>query len=304
MGSQSGRVWLTAGANTGGTGNLWKVIANPTDLDSSNADALAFGAPTTANGQPDNFIYAGTADGNVFVTYIGGGYNGSSKWANISTGIAGNGPIEEIVTDTKPESSDAYAVTPNGVYYMPNSVISSTNPTPTWVKISNLTGATTTLSTGSRRQPDHQHDHEGDLECRLPGDSVRCDGRHGAIRGDQCDRHHLDGCPWLQRHGSGRGHRRSGRHPANELCCLACRDQCSIPIPSTTLTTSGGINATATTITVASNAGFPTTTPFVVTIGSEQVDVTNVAGTTWTIVRGLQRDHGSDARGRRYHYRA
>jgi hypothetical protein len=47
------------------------------------------------------------------------------------------------------------------------------------------------------------------------------------------------------------------------------------------------INATQTSVTVASSAGFPST-PFNVTVGGtgETMTVTNVLGTTWTVVRG------------------
>ncbi len=56
-------------------------------------------------------------------------------------------------------------------------------------------------------------------------------------------------------------------------------------------TTTGALTSIATTMTVASNANFPTTnvpfTPFVVQIDNEQILVTGVSGLTWTITRGV-----------------
>jgi hypothetical protein len=55
---------------------------------------------------------------------------------------------------------------------------------------------------------------------------------------------------------------------------------------TTTLSGNGGsISSGATSAIVASSTGFPST-PFLVKIGTEDVKVTNVSGTTWTIVRG------------------
>jgi len=64
-----------------------------------------------------------------------------------------------------------------------------------------------------------------------------------------------------------------------------------IPAASTTL--NGGISAADLSVTVASSAGFPASGPFNVVIGSvnggyEILKVTNVAGNTWTVVRGQQ----------------
>jgi hypothetical protein len=47
----------------------------------------------------------------------------------------------------------------------------------------------------------------------------------------------------------------------------------------------GGISSTATQMTVDSSVGFPPA-PFVVSVGVEQIDVTNVTGTVWTVLRG------------------
>jgi hypothetical protein len=53
-----------------------------------------------------------------------------------------------------------------------------------------------------------------------------------------------------------------------------------------TTTLSAAITSSATSLTVASDAGFPTTAPFTVTIGTEDLTVTAVSGTTWTVTRG------------------
>ena len=52
-------------------------------------------------------------------------------------------------------------------------------------------------------------------------------------------------------------------------------------------TLAAAINATATSITVASPIGFPVTTPFKIRIENEVFRVTAVAGNTWTVVRGV-----------------
>ncbi len=60
--------------------------------------------------------------------------------------------------------------------------------------------------------------------------------------------------------------------------------------PATTALTAAITNPAATTLTVASNAGFPLASaavPFVVTIDNEQIRVINSAGNTWTVVRGV-----------------
>ena len=56
--------------------------------------------------------------------------------------------------------------------------------------------------------------------------------------------------------------------------------------PATTL--SGPVTSTtATVVTVASPAGFPTLPPFRIKVGSEAMLVTKMNGTTWTVIRGI-----------------
>jgi YD repeat-containing protein len=55
----------------------------------------------------------------------------------------------------------------------------------------------------------------------------------------------------------------------------------------TTTKLNAALGATDTSLTVASAAGFPTTGPFNVQVGGEQMTVTAVAGNTWTVTRGV-----------------
>ena len=108
--------------------------------------ALAYGAPDPTApagvGNLGNFIYVGTGKGQIFVTQDGGGSGTSNNWLNISNGLDGS-PVQQIITDPTRGSHDAYAVTDEGVYFIANSIPSSTNPTPTWV---NITGNLKTLA--------------------------------------------------------------------------------------------------------------------------------------------------------------
>jgi subtilisin-like proprotein convertase family protein len=133
--SAAGRIFRTSGPLTG-TGIQWFVIGNPTDLDGTYAPALAFGAPNpSVPNVLDDFIYAGTTGGHVFVTFSGGGFNGSTQWKNISAGLDGS-PVQQIVTDPKRGTHDAFAVTEKGVYFMADS--SAANPV--WVKLNDTAG--------------------------------------------------------------------------------------------------------------------------------------------------------------------
>ena len=128
--SGSGRVFLSSGP-TNGFGKRWFPIANPTDLDSTHASALAFGAPAVGSATVDTFLYAGTKGGKIFVTFTGGGVG--VPWKNISAGLTGGGAVEQIIPDPTRGSHALYAVTTTGVFFMADSSIAA----PTWV---NLTG--------------------------------------------------------------------------------------------------------------------------------------------------------------------
>ena len=142
--STDGHIFASSGPTTGllALDQRWFPIANPTDLDSSYAPALAYGAPSESTpGVLDNLIYAGTVDGNVFVTFTGGG--AGTPWTKLKgTGAGGTldgTSVLEIVTDPKHGSHDLYAVTRIGVYYMADS--SAANPT--WVNITGNLYSTT-----------------------------------------------------------------------------------------------------------------------------------------------------------------
>ena len=130
MGSGAGRLFRTEDQ-----GKFWLVIADPAILDGSTIPALAFGAPdpATSSGSLDNFIYAGTSGGNIFVTFTGGGAAGNN-WFNITNGdLAGNtATVQAIVTNPTRGSHEAYAVTTNGIYFIADSLPSAGK---TWQKI-------------------------------------------------------------------------------------------------------------------------------------------------------------------------
>jgi subtilisin-like proprotein convertase family protein len=123
LGSAAGRLFRTENR-----GVFWNVIGDPQYLDGSNPkghilQALAFGAPDPNGpggaGNLDNFLYAGSSGGNIFVTQTGGGDTGN-QWTLLSNGLDGS-PVMQIVPDPVRGSHDAYAVTQQGVYYIPDS---------------------------------------------------------------------------------------------------------------------------------------------------------------------------------------
>jgi subtilisin-like proprotein convertase family protein len=111
-------------------GKNWFVIGNPSDLDSTYAPAIAFGAPHTSDqNNLDNFIYAGTLAGNIWVTSQGGGTGTASTWTK---SFAGDGtPVQQIVTNPKRDSNEAFAVTLTHVYHTMDSLAAN----PVWTDI-------------------------------------------------------------------------------------------------------------------------------------------------------------------------
>ena len=114
--SQAGRVFATTSR-----GNIWSEIGNPSALDGTIAQALAYGAPDPAPpggglGALNNYILAGTQGGKVFVTFTAGGGAGNA-WMPLSGGLDGS-PVQMIATDPTRGSHDAYAVTLKGAYYI------------------------------------------------------------------------------------------------------------------------------------------------------------------------------------------
>ena len=96
-------------------------------------------------GNLGNFIYVGTAKGQIYVTQDGGGSGSSNNWLNISLGLDGS-PVESIITDPTRGSHDAYAVTRTGVFYLADSVLLGNNPANTAYEWVNITGNLKTLA--------------------------------------------------------------------------------------------------------------------------------------------------------------
>ncbi|MCZ2343320.1 MAG: proprotein convertase P-domain-containing protein [Bacteroidales bacterium] len=121
--SAAGRLYrsTTQGVN-------WFVVAEPMIFGGSVPRALAFGAPDP--NVPlvlNDFIYAGTVNGQIFVTRTGGGTN----WTNISTGLDGS-TVMQIIPNPRPGTTDAFAITQRGgVYYNANALAAGSS----WQKI-------------------------------------------------------------------------------------------------------------------------------------------------------------------------
>lgn len=129
----------------GATGNLygtenqgrtWFKIADRSVLDGSQVLTMAYGAPDPTapgfTGALNNFIYAGTAGGKIFVTFTGGGSAAGNAWIDLSAGLDGSS-VQKIVTRPDRGSGEAYAVTSRGVYFMADSRV----PGASW---QNITG--------------------------------------------------------------------------------------------------------------------------------------------------------------------
>lgn len=147
--SSAGRIFSTIDQ-----GEDWLVIANPTDLDSTYAPALTYGAPDPnapgGIGNLNNFLYAGTMGGHIFVTTTGGGSTGSGNaWTNISSGLDGS-PVLKIVADPTRGNHDAFAITEKGVYYTPNSL--ATGAANVWTNITGNLFSTMNSPFGSAAQ--------------------------------------------------------------------------------------------------------------------------------------------------------
>ena len=164
----------------------------PSALDGTNADALAYGAPdpnpaVNPTGSQDNFIYAGTVGnpfaktpipGHIFVTFLGGGQEGTTNWINLSGGLDGSS-VEAIAANPHPGSHEAFAVTNDGVYQMVDSFQGGN-----WV---NLTGNLFTLinslygnSTASAAIDDHLFSLA--VDWRTPTPTLYVGGETGVFR--------------------------------------------------------------------------------------------------------------------------
>jgi subtilisin-like proprotein convertase family protein len=302
MSSQAGRIFLTSGP-TLGTGKQWHVIGEPGDLDSTYAPAVAFGAPASSGvGSLDDFIYAGTSGGKIFVTFTGGGYNGSTNWRDISTGLDGSA-VQQIVTNPKRGTHEAYAVTRNGVYWMQDSSAAS----PSWVKLNDLTTlATTTIKeTGGIGANDTTMTVNSSVGFKGTPFIVKIDNELIKVT-------NVNGTTWtIQRavnmttrapHANGatitevdplftlnRGVFNNPNDPFPTLKYLTTIQadwRLAIPDIWTTINQPNGLSASATSMTVTSGVGFPTA-PFTIQIDAEQIQVTATSANTWTLVRGV-----------------
>ena len=114
--TNKGVQWLMIGSGSG-------------NFDGTYAPAVTYGAPDPGApngiGNLNNFIYAGTVGGHVYVTRTGGG-----PWTNISAGLDGSSVVQ-IYTNPNRGSHEAYAVTLKGVYYMADSTVTGA----TWASI-------------------------------------------------------------------------------------------------------------------------------------------------------------------------
>jgi len=103
--------------STSNQGRSWQVLANV----GSYAPALAYGAPDPTSpsgiGNLNNFLYAGTLSGHVFVSINGGTFGDNNAGAPLD-----GTPVLKIVPDPARGSHDAYAVTQANVFYNPNTV--------------------------------------------------------------------------------------------------------------------------------------------------------------------------------------
>jgi subtilisin-like proprotein convertase family protein len=138
--SDVGRIFTTPDA-----GVHWFDVGDPGVFGSPGAfsNALAYGAPDPGApqgvGNLGNFIYVGTATGQVYITQVGGGSGTSNNWLNASLGLDGS-TIQQIITDPTRSTHDAYAVTSNGVFYIKDSVLLANNPTNAAFAWQNITG--------------------------------------------------------------------------------------------------------------------------------------------------------------------
>ena len=102
-------------------GQTWTMIAGTDFIDSRQLDtryapALAFGSPDPASPNLlNNFFYAGTGGGKLFVTFNGGG-----AFTDISAGLDG-AIVTSIAADPLRGSRAVYVTTDSGVFYLADS---------------------------------------------------------------------------------------------------------------------------------------------------------------------------------------
>ena len=108
MSSNAGRIF-----ELGNNGTTWQVIGDPNFLDGTYAPALTFGAPDPNSpdgvGTLNNFIYAGTVGGNIFVTQTGGGggTRGGGGGGGGGGGVAEREPVDQHLHRSRRLGRDA-----------------------------------------------------------------------------------------------------------------------------------------------------------------------------------------------------
>ncbi len=115
IGSTTGRVFATTNA-----GNFWLPVAEPGAVGNSRSTALAYGAPQPTDPSADTnfYLFNGTASGQLFVTFTGGGSGPGAgfNWINRSAGLDGT-QIMDIIPNPERGSREAFVVTQRGVYW-------------------------------------------------------------------------------------------------------------------------------------------------------------------------------------------
>jgi len=117
MGSDAGRLFLTRDM-----GLNWNAKGEPAAFGTTTFSSFAFGAPQPGSINLNDFVYAGTNSGRIYVTTTGGG-NLVTSWQNITTGAFGTldgSPIMKMVPNPTRGSHELFAVTRKGIYHMAN----------------------------------------------------------------------------------------------------------------------------------------------------------------------------------------
>jgi len=146
MGSAVGRLFRTVDQ-----GRNWTPRGEPGTFDGSYLTSVAFGAPRQAPGVGlSDFFYAGSTNGNIFVTFTGGG-NLANSWFKLA-GPGANGTLDgsaimKIVPNPIRGSRELFAVTKNGVFHGTYDIVFDNNNLPTGVANLVWEDVTTNLKT-------------------------------------------------------------------------------------------------------------------------------------------------------------
>jgi subtilisin-like proprotein convertase family protein len=174
IGDATGQIFSTINQ-----GVSWLSIGQPEP--GAYADALAYGAPDPGApggiGNLNNFLYAGTVTGHIYVTRTGGNGGAGNIWTDISGGLDGSAVVK-IVPSPARGSHATYAVTEKGVYYTSDSITNSG-----WSNISgNLFSITTTaFGDPSTAQPRLQYLTSMQADWRYAIANATGTGTHPAL---------------------------------------------------------------------------------------------------------------------------